>query len=132
MLLRDVQVHVVILVHVAPPGRLGLGRLRALVGRRGILILTFRLHGDVSASSASYSSAVSAASFIPVAGGEEGVAVVGVSARWPPWPLGGLPLTLPPSVGSGATAPTAARVGLVQRHLGGGVPFEKLSKGLHS
>ena len=57
---------------------------------------------------------------------------MGVSARWPPWPLGGLPLTLPPSVGGGTTAPTAACVDLVQRHLGGGVPFEKLSKGLHS
>ena len=55
-----------------------------------------------------------------------------MSARWPPWPLGGLPLTLPPSVGGGATAPTAASVDLVQRHLGGGVPFKKLSKGLHS
>ena len=96
-------------------------------------MLTFRLHGDVSASSRpSHHLAMSAASFIPVAGGEEGVAVVGVSARWPPWPLGGLPLTLSLSVGGGATAPTAARVDLVQRHLGGGVPFEKLSKGLHS
>ena len=55
-----------------------------------------------------------------------------MSACWPPWPLGGLPLTLPPSVGGGATAPTAVCVDLVQRHLGGGVPFEKLSKGLHS
>ena len=132
-LLRVVEVHVLILVHVAPPGRLGLGRLRAQVGRREILILTHRLHGDVSASSASHSSAMSAAWFIPVTGGEEGVTVVGVPARWPPCPLGGLPLTLPPSVGSGATAPTAARVHLlwIQRHLGGGVPFEKLSKGLH-
>ena len=75
---------------------------------------------------------MSAASFIFVAGGEEGVTVVGVSARWPPWPVGGLPLTLPPSVSGGATAPTAACVDLVQRHLGGGVPFKKLSKGLHS
>ena len=75
---------------------------------------------------------MSAASFIPVTGGEEGVTVVGVSARWPPWPLGGLPLTLPPSVGGGATAPTTACVDLVERHFGGGVPFEKLSKGLHS
>ena len=45
---------------------------------------------------------------------------------------GGLPLALPPSMGSGATASTAARVRLIQHHLGGGVPFEKLSKGLHS
>ena len=97
-------------------------------------MLTFRFHGDVSASSArpSHHLVMSAASFIPVAGGEEGVTVVGLSARWPPWPLGGLFLTLPPSVAGGATAPNAARVGLVQRLLGGGVPFEKLSKGLHS
>ena len=49
-----------------------------------MLTVTLRLHGDVSASSASHSSAISAASFIPVAGGEEGVGVVGVSTRWPP------------------------------------------------
>ena len=104
------------------------------MGRREILILALRFHGDVSASSArpSHHLAMSAASFIPVAGSEGGVTVVGLSARWPPRPLEGLPLTLPPSVGGGATAPTAARVGLVQRHLGGGIPFEKLSKGLHS
>ena len=75
---------------------------------------------------------MSAASFIPVAGGEEGVTVVGVSTRWPLRPLGGLLLALLPSMGSGATAPTAARVRLIQRHFGGGVPIEKLSKGLHS
>ena len=105
--LRDAEVHVVILVHVAPPGRLGLGRLRAPVGRREILILTFRFHGDVSASSArpSHHLAMSAASFIPVTGGEEGVTVVGVSTRWPPRPLGGLPLALPPSMGGGPLLP---------------------------
>ena len=42
---------------------------------------------------------MSTASFIPVTGGEEGVAVVGVPTRWPPRPLGGLPLALPPSTG---------------------------------
>ena len=54
------------------------------MGRREILTLTLRLHGDVSAPSASHSPAMSAASSIPVAGGEEGVGLVGVSARWPP------------------------------------------------
>ena len=75
-----------LLVQVALPRRLGLalGGSRAPVGRRKILTLTLRLHGDVSASSASHSSAMSAASFIPVAGGEEGVGVVGVSACWLP------------------------------------------------
>ena len=34
-----------------------------------MFILTFWLHGDVSASSARHSSAMSAPSFIPVAGG---------------------------------------------------------------
>ena len=76
---------------------------------------------------------MSAVSSVPVAGGEEGVGVVGVSARGPPCPLGGLPLTPLSSVGGGATVPIAARVDLlqIQRHLGGGVSFEELSKGLH-
>ena len=57
-----------------------------------------------------------------------------MSARWPPCPLGGLPLTPPSPVGGGATVPTAAPADLlqIQRHLGGGVPFEERSKGLHS
>ena len=60
------------------------------MGRRGILVITFLLHGDVSAPSSSYSSAISADSFIPVPGGEEGVTVVGVSTRWPyPSSVGG-------------------------------------------
>ena len=59
---------------------------------------------------------------------------MGISIRGPPCPLGSLPLTLPPPLGSGATVPTAAAVDLlqVQIHLGGGVSFEELPKGLHS
>ena len=57
-----------------------------------------------------------------------------MSDRWLLCPLGGLPLSPPSSAGSGATVPTAASVVLlqVQLHLGGGVSFEELSKGLHS
>ena len=59
---------------------------------------------------------------------------MGMSARWPPCPLGGLPLTHPLSVGGGATVPIAASVILlqVQLRLGGGISFEELSKGLYS
>ena len=97
-------------------------------------MFTFRLHEDISASSSSHSSAMSAISSVPVAGGEEGVGIVGISIRGPPCPLVSLPLALHSSVDSGATVPAAAGVDLlqVQLHLGGGVSFKEPPKGLYS